>query len=305
MWHGRSGKFLALGTTGLAAAVTLMMVLAPAAAGGITHPTILKPTYKGTSTPNSFVSLYGCAGAKASAPKWNAKTGNVSISNVVAAKTCPASLAGVGGTSSAFSTYGMTMAIPFVVTTGSHSIAESWTVKIASAHTNTVGGCPSPTWSYPPALNSYDLSYCESASGVSFNANAAIVDLNNNSWYSNYSYAAAYDNGFWENFTYCYNYGTPACANTTGSFPSTYSYWGNTVGFSAWAWNGVTTFTMYTNGTNMVRGHVYVLIVTISDDKNAYVTAYNEKGHWTASAAAAVNMAPPSNGAKLNSITIV
>jgi len=305
MLSGRSGRFLALGTTGLAAAVTLMMVLAPASAGAITHPTILKPTYKGTSSPNSYVSLSGCAGAKASPPKWNAKTGNVSLSNVVAVKTCPASLAGVGGYSSAYSAYGMTIAIPFVVTTGSHSIAASWTVKIASAHTNTVGGCPTPTWSYPPALNSYDYSYCEAAAGVSFNANANVVDLSNNSWYSNYSYVAGYDSGFWENYTYCYNYGTPACANTTGSFPSTSAFGYNEVGFSAFSWNGVTTFTMFTNGTNMVRGHVYVLIVTVSDDKNAYVAAYNVKGLWAASAAAAVNMAPPSNGAKLNSITIV
>jgi hypothetical protein len=140
---------------------------------------------------------------------------------------------------------------------------------------------------------------------VSFVAFASVFDSNNINWSGAYSSAIAYNSTLWQHYTYCTNKGTPSCSNFTGLLPSTTLSGTNEAGFSAWVRNGTTSFTMYTNGTKMVRGHHYFLGLTILDQATAWVFVDNLKRHWWAGAAAAVNMAPPNDGAKLNSITIV
>jgi len=302
----RSGRLLAFGTTGFAASVALLMILSPAVAGIQTH-VVLAPPYKhSASSANYYSSVSGCASAKTTKALWNAKTGTVTFADSTSARTCKGGVAGVGSSGSAYTTTGIEVAIPFTVSSsGAHSISSSLTVTIASIAALTTGGCPKPNVAYPQAMNSYAYAECYAANELSFYASAQVVDLNNGSWYGNYSYASAYNYSYWENYTYCYNYGSPACSNFTGGASYMYGYGYNYMAGAPWTFNGANSLTLWTNGTSMVRGHHYVLLLSVSDDKEAYAYQINELGFWAASASASINMATLGNGARLNSITIV
>ncbi|MCI4330492.1 MAG: hypothetical protein L3K19_01415 [Thermoplasmata archaeon] len=302
-----SGRLLAFGATGFATAVTLLMVLAPAGAGAHPNLTMTAP-YKHTAwSPQYYSSVNGCAAAATTKSLWNPTTGTVTFSDAAAAKVCKAIVGQVGSYSSAYTETGGQLAIPFTVSSnGAHSITSSWTVNIASALAKTTGGCPKPNVAPTQPYLSSAYAYCESGNEVSFYMSGYVSDLNNGSWYNyNGSYADAYNYSFWENYTSCSNYGTPSCYNSTTGYGYLYSYGYNEVGLAAWTFNGATTFTMWNNGTNMVKGHHYVLYVSLSDDKEAYADAYNLLGHWAGSASASINMATLGNGAKLNSVAIV
>jgi hypothetical protein len=303
----RSGRYLAFGTTGFAAAVTLLMVLSPAS-GAIVHPTIvLSPAYKNTvNSPNAYWSVSGCAKAKAATPHWNAATGGVTGVAMASAKTCGKNVGGVGGSSSGSASDGLSIAIPFKVSTnGNHAIATSISLTLASANTSTWAPCPPTTGSYPPALNAYFYGYCEVGSSLSMYTSINVVDLTNTSWYGNYSYADSYNYGYWENYTYCYNYGTPTCSNFTGGagYASAYGY--NAPAFATnFLWNGASSWTMWNNGTGMLKTHHYALILSESVSASAYAYYYNIAGSWLASASASINMGTLGNGATVNSVTI-
>jgi len=302
----RSGKFLALGTTGFATAMTLLMILAPAS-GALVHPSIvLTPAYKNTvASPNTYWSTSGCAMAKAAAPHWNAATGGISGADSASAKTCAKSLGGVGGSSFGDASSGMSVAIPFkVASNGNHAISTSFSVKIASSSSFTYASCPKFTVTYPPALNQYEYAYCEAGASLSMYVNLNVVDLTNSSWYGNYSYADSYNESYFENYTDCYNYGTPTCYNYSAANTYNYNYSYNAAGFTAFSWNGATTWTMWTNGTNMIKTHHYALILSISVSADTYAEYYHTLTHWAASAVGMVNMATLGNGAKINSVTI-
>ena len=305
--RARSGRFLALGTTGFAAAVTLLMVLGPAA-GAIVHPSIvLTPAYKNTvKSPNAYWSVSGCAKAKAGTPNWNAATGGLSGMAAASATSCGKSVGGVGGSGSGSASSGISVAIPFKVSTnGNHAISTSISLSLASTNSSTWGPCPPALGTYPPALNAYYYGYCEVGSSFSMYTSISVVDLTNTSWYANYSYADAYTSGYWENYTYCYNYGTPTCSNFTGGsgYSSAYAY--NAPAFaSSFLWNGASSWSMWTNGTNMVKTHHYAIILTESVYAGAYAYAYNINAHWNAAASAMINMATLGNGARVNSVTI-
>jgi hypothetical protein len=300
-----SGRAMALGTTGFATAVMLIMVLAPASASLVNRSTVLTPAYKGTVTQAStYLSTYGCGKAKATPAKWNAKTGLITGSDSASGATCGKSLGYVGGSGSGDGESGIEVAIPFhAAHNGNNSIGSSWSVSIASSSSYSAGVCPAKNINYHPALYAYSYAYCEAGISTEFEIFVQLQDLQNSSWHGNFSEGYSYNDTYFENYTECYNYGTPTCYNgTSGSYH--YAYGLNAPGFSAFTMNGATSFSLWNNGTNMVRAHHYVMVVEIYIYADAYAEQANLLGHWSGSAVASVNMATLGNGATLNSITI-
>lgn len=303
--RGRWGRYLAFGTGGLSAAVALLMVLAPATAAAAVHPTVvMAPPYLGTaSSPSSSISTSGCAAAAAKALHWNSTSGLITGSTSSAAKSCKATTGPVGSSSYGFSDAGVAVGIPFkVATTGNHSIMASITTNMASTMKQTSGGCPKSTVAYPPAPNSFVSGGCFSSSNVEFEFYAYVVDLNNNSWFSNFSDQFNFTNNFWENYTACDNFGTPSCFNSTGWSNFSFGFGSNARG--SISLNGAGSLSMWTNGTNMVRGHHYVLVFNVFIDSGASVSWYNVAKHWTASASSSLKMSGTGLGATLGSITV-
>jgi hypothetical protein len=301
-----SGRTLAYGSTGFMAALSLMMILAPASGGAVHSLKVYAPAYKHTvSQTNMYSSLSGCAKSKVLTPKWVATTGHMTTSEAASASTCGKSLGYVGGSSYANSQGGVEVAFPFTVATnGNHSVASSWTVNVASSWSYSYTTSCLKNVNYNPGLYQYSYAYCEAGVYTTFEAYSQLQDLSNSSWYHyNYSYAEAYNNSVFENYTYCYNYGSPYCYNYTGgTYGSTYGY--NEAGISAWTWNGGTSFTLWSNGTAMVKGHHYILILNIYVYSDVFAEKANLLGPWSGSAASSINLATLGNGATVNSVTI-
>jgi len=301
-----SGRAKAFGVTGLAAAVTLLMVLSPASAGAVHALKVYAPAYKHTvSQPSVYSSQSGCGKAKSTAPAWHPLTGMITLADMSSAKSCGKSLGYVGGSSSASVGGGVEIALPFSVTSnGNHSVASSWTVNIASSWSSSHTAVCSKNVNYAPALYQYSYAYCEAGTYTSFDASSQLQDLSNNSWYSyNYSYADSYNDSVWENYTDCYNYGTPTCYNSSGyNYQATYGY--NEAGISAWTWNGATSFTLWSNGTSMVKGHHYILIMSVYASVDSFAAQANLLAPWSGSAASTINLATLGNGVAINSVTI-
>ena len=197
----------------------------------------------------------------------------LSGASAASAKTCTKSLAGHRHFELRYASDGIGVAIPMkVASNGNHTIATSFTVKLASSSSHVAPPCPKFAVTYPPALNSYEYAYCEAGADIGFSVSISVVDLGNSSWYSNYTYAEGYNDSYFENYTDCYNYGTPACYNYTANYSSAGSYSYNTAGFSAFTMNGATTFTLYSNGTKMIKTHHYVVVISVSN----YVDTFAE-----------------------------
>jgi hypothetical protein len=287
----RVGRSVALGTGGLSAAVALLMVLSPAAAAAGVHPALtMAPPYLGSvSSGSSYASAYGCASASGPALKWTATTGFINGAQKAAAKTCGKTLAGV--------------AIPFKVSSGgNHSIMASIKTSMSLTSGQSSGGCPKSLVKYPPALYSYSSSQCYTGTSEFMDFSAYVVDLNNNSWFSNYSfqYNASYKS--WSNTTTCYNYGTPSCYNSTGWSNFSYGFGYNAM--STATFSGAGAITMWTNGTYMVAGHHYVWVISCYIGAGASTSAYNVAGHWTASASATESESGTGLGEQVASITV-
>ncbi|MCI4331331.1 MAG: hypothetical protein L3K19_05735 [Thermoplasmata archaeon] len=295
------------GTTGFAAAVTLLMVLAPASAGGIHATKVYVPGYKHTvSQPNSYWSVSGCGKAKTSTAKWNAHTGTITTADSASGSTCGKSLGTVGGSGYASAQSGISVAVPFSVSSnGNHSVASAWSITLATSSSYTAGACPAKNVNYHPALYQYSYAECEAYTFLEFQVSGSVQDLSNSSWYGNYSYGFTYNETGWQNYTDCYNYGTPTCTNNSGPFGYHYGYGYNEAGFSAFSFSGTTGVTLWNNGTKMVKGHHYVLDLNIYVYASADAIQANLLGPWAGSAVAAINMATLGNGASLSSITVV
>jgi hypothetical protein len=304
----RSGRLLVFGTTGITAAVTLLMVLAPVGSGAVVHPqvTLTAPYLKTTNSPNSYWDVGGCAKAKTKPGHWTPTTGAVSMMAAGMGHTCGKSFGGVGGSGYGYAGSGISIAMPFKVSkSGNHSIGQSWTVTAAMTQAFSSAACPAKNVNYHPSLYQSSYAYCESGAYISLYISASVVDLSNSSWYShNYSYADTYNDSFFENYTDCYNYTTTTCYNNSGTFSYFGSYGYNDPGFSAFTWNGATTFTLWTNGTNMVKTDHYALTVSMSISAEGFGESANLLGPWSGSGSASVNLATLGNGATLNSVTI-
>lgn len=286
--------------------VTTCLLMVSSGAATLVHPsTTLTAPYKGTlSSPNTFTSVNGCAGAKVtSPPKWAATSGLFTGAATSKATACAKQLGNVGGSSFGDSGAGISLAIPFrVASNGNHSVQLNWAFTIASTRTSTSGGCPTSKVTFPPPPSSSAFSYCEAGSTVDMFVDAQVQDLNNASWFSNFSYVDTFNETFWENFTDCFNFGTPSCSNNTGFSNFSFGFGFNQVGKISFS--GASALTMWTNGTKMVRSHHYVIDLSISFGVESFVAQFNLASHWAASSAASLNMATLGNGAKLGSVVI-
>ncbi len=308
----RSRRFRRFGSIGFSVAVFLLMLLPPANAGApVAHPnTVVSAPYRGTvSSPSLSTVAAGCAVATAVPAKWSGLTGVVHTSDSISAKTClpiGGLAGGGGGGGTGTSSTGVSVAIPFTVgSNGSHTVGSTWTVTIATVQLQTSGGCPTSRVRLNPPLGTSQASLCQDSAGFQFTASAALMDTSDFTWTSfNQSSANSYNSTGWENYTLCYNYGTPTCGGYTGPTGAVYSTGSNNPGFAGFTFSGTTTFTLWNNGTAMVAGHHYLLVVSMGVSATAYASMSNLKAAWTASATASINMASLGNGATLNSVTI-
>lgn len=302
-----SGKLLTIGSTGFLAAVSLLMVLAPAS-GAAVHPTVLfKAPYKGTfSVPSGYTSWSGCAVAKTSTPKWSPGSGTISASMTAAGKTCK-QFGNYGGGGSAYASDSLVVLVPFKVgSNGNHSVSSSWGLTMASTKTFTYGGCPAKNINYYPSLYQTSSSGCGDSANVYLDIYAGLTDLSNSSWYSyNGSYAYASNYSYYYNSTYCYNYGTPSCYNSSYAYNSSYTYGYNAPGWSSVSWNGATPFTFWNNGTAMKKTDKYALVISLYMSVGGSASMNHLLGPWLVTGGASLNMATLGNGAKINSINIV
>jgi hypothetical protein len=221
-------------------------------------------------------------------------------------KTCKA-YGNYGGGGSGYGSSGMEVLIPFkVATTGNHSLASSWTVKLASVKSFTYGGCPAKNVNYFPPYGQNSYGQCYDSASISWSASSWVTDVSNSSWYSyNYSSGYAYNNSYFDNYTSCYNYGTPSCYNSSYGSNYSYIYPYNAPGFTTFTWNGATSFTFWNNATNMKKTDSYALVF----DVYLYVDGSASGTHlltpWAVTAGGSINMATLGNGATLNSVSIV
>jgi hypothetical protein len=305
----RTGRLLAFGTTGFATAVALLMVLSPVSAGAVHPATVLKAPYKGTtSSPAWYAGVSGCGTTKGTAGKWTPLTGGAAGSGSATAKTCGKSLGYVGGYNSGYWESALSVAIPFkVLTTSNHTLATSITVTAARSMAVTHGLCPTKIIHYPPALYSYESAGCQVGGSVYMEAYAQVMDLSNSSWYHyNFSYSFVENNSGWENFSSCYNYGTPTCSNVSGNFSYHYSYGYNSPGAMTCSLSGTCSFTLWSNSTApMPKTDRWALELSFYVEVSAYADQSNVAGPFVGTSSASMNMATLGNGMKVNSVTIV
>ncbi|MCI4368708.1 MAG: hypothetical protein L3K09_04005 [Thermoplasmata archaeon] len=303
---GRRSTPISIFMAGVVAATAGFMVLAGASIGGGAHLALqLKAPFKGTTnTPYISELASGCATVKAIEASWSKLTGLVHGSATETSKGC-LPMGGSGATVTV--TTAISVGIPFqVASNGAHSIASNWTINLSSLQAHTVGHCPPSLANPNPPLGNSEGSLCQDSAGYSFQLSASLTDISNYPWYTfNSSSANRYDYAGWEDSVSCSNYGTPSCSNYTGATGYVYSTGSNDPGFSLFTFSGSTTVTLWTNGTGMVATHHYLLTVGISISASCYTSMWNVKSLWKASANASINMAGPSHGAKLNSVTIV
>jgi hypothetical protein len=298
---------VALGATGFAAAVTLLMMLAPAGAGAVHPLKVYSPAYKHTTSSGGVsYSVQGCTKAKASNGVWHPATGVITALDSAAGTSCgkgPGKF--VGSASSATVGSYVQIGIPITVShSGNNSIGTSWSVNLASVFSVTAPPCPTMNVNVNPPLNSYSSAYCQTGTSASFDPYSTVIDLSNSSWASNYSYGYIYNNSGWQNYSSCSNYGTPSCYNSTGPFNNGYNFGYNEVGFGAFGFNGASAFTLWNNGTSMVKSHHYLLLVSLSIYVGAFAETWNLASGWAATSSASFNMATLGNGATLTSITV-
>jgi hypothetical protein len=283
--HGtKLGGYLAAGSTGLLASVTLLLVLAPAGMGMAVHSlgtkTIVAP-YKGATSLSNSWSVNGCGKAKVvSMAMFNLKTGSGGFSDSASGKTCGKTFGGVGGYGSGYAGGTISMAIKLPGKTagisGATSVVATWALMDSGVTSLSPGKCSFS------AGASFQL--CETYADAYVYAYPYIVDQTNNT----YSYPSTYWSGMYNdsyNETYCYS-GT--CYN--------YSY-GASGSFS----NSVT-HAWFFNVSGMTSAHTYVLLMSLYGGASAGVYLYNAK-MTAAAGSASLNFATLGNGATLTSIT--
>jgi hypothetical protein len=266
----------------------------------------LKAPFKGTlAVPSGTSAWTGCIVLKSAVPRFQPNAGLVLESVSASAHTCKAA-GGLGGGGGGFEYSGVSVEIPFKVgTAGRHSVGANWTLTLSSTVLSTQGGCPAKKVNYHPSLFHSSSADCYSQGSLYLQLSVSVVDLNNRSWWGNASDEVATNNSYWENSTTCYNSGTPTCTNVTRGASYARAVGTQAPGFSAFAWNGPTTFTTWTNGTNMSPTHHYELLFSLAVLVSASAQGINLAGSWPAVGVASANLASSGHGARLNSVTIL
>jgi hypothetical protein len=161
-----------------------MLFVTSVAAGA----TMVAP-YKGAVVSNyNSSSTGGCAaiGKTLALATWSPVTGIGHFADVGAAKSCPKSLAGIGGSSSGSASGEFELAIPVKIsTTGAHSVGAMWSLAWTASNTLTVGGvCPAPKLS----ATGYGYSYCQAYSDAYIYGYSYFVDTTNGTGFYSSTY---------------------------------------------------------------------------------------------------------------------
>jgi len=248
------------------------------------------PPYKGSVSVN-YNSVYtgGCGAVGKTVVKaaWSPITGVGHFADSGAAKACPMSLAGVGGSSNGEGNGEFEIAVPLHVgTTGAHSVGAMWSFKWATSEALTVkGSCPAAK------VNSagYGYQYCSVYADAYIYGYSYLVDTTNGSYFYSPSYWSGVSN-YTETYndTYCYNFN---CTSYNSSFGAP--------GSSA----GSTTFTWWFNGT-MVKSHHYALVAYVYGAAYVSIYGYPAAGYKGSFGSAMLNMGTLGNGAKLTGISV-
>lgn len=279
------------------------------AGGQAAHPAILisAPFHNSSGMPIDVGSTSACSHARGGLTAWHAATGALTTSVSSSAKTCGKTLGTVGGANSGYFSAGVVLSFPFRVTSsGSHDITTQLSVNIASAWSYAVSSVScSKSLNYHPGGNSSAYAYCEAGTYGSFQISAQLVDPTDPNWSSwNSSYAYLVNDTQFLNYTACFGRGTPTCTNTTGMYSANYGNGLNEAGLSRWNWNGANAFTLWSNATQMKKGHQYILMLELYATVSAFAEVAHLTSPWSASASAAINLGTFGNGAKLGSITV-
>lgn len=273
-----ASRWLAAGSTGTLGTVMLLLVLAPAGSAVAPHTTMTAP-YTGSVVNSNSWAVSGCAQAKITTPAtFSLSSGIGSFYGKASAKLCKGTFGGNTG-SYGSAGGGSTVAVKIkVASTGAKLVVENWTFTMSGGQNITNAACSVGTAS--------TYSYCDQYASASVSAFAWLVDLKTGSvYYSNgyfYKYNASY------NFTYHYNgtYYTYASGVSPGGFSGTF---GASLGINA-------TLNMH---------HTYALYTAIYEAAYVSFATYNAHFVGGAHGSAWLDMASGSNGAVLNSVTVV
>lgn len=296
------------GAVSASAALVLLLLVAPSLGSAVMPTTTLSAPYAHSqSSPTRQTQVSGCAKSTIRVPAWNPTSGGLGEYAGSSAKTCGRAV-GVTGYGIASTQSGLVVGLPFRVSTaGTHVITTSLTVRLATTNTFTIGGCPKPSFSYPPAPGTGESSVCEAAAYVSWSLSAYVIDANNQSWGAASAYAYAQNDSYYQNFTYCDYYGAIHCYNSSGTFWNTSGsgqFSTNVGGFQFFTWNGPTTLPIVLNESGMrVKDH-YLLVVSIGLSTTTIVDSYALASAWAGTAKAIIDMGTLGNGATINSVTI-
>ena len=302
------------GTSGLAIAVALGMVLGPAMGSAVVPP------FKGAVSKTNSVYWYGCAKPKLThATTFSLKTGRGAFAGTVAATDCAKSQYGVGSQSDAEINGMFSAVIPLKVPGGTTNISmdfhwsEAWTSAIAWT-----GTCPTQSYFLPdPSNASLDRNltsgYCDIASVVDTDGNAAIADETNGTYFdmsgmSGCGVTCIFNsyNGT-ENSTDIYYgcYGPASAPSSCWSYNSTYQT--SSLLSSSNVSSGTGTWWFNATGPSWCPGcnpgwtfnphHKYVLFVDLDMDAIATMTGWRH-----GSAKTDFNMASGGNGFQVTSI---
>lgn len=297
------GRFMAAGSTAIATAVALLMVL-PSASAGALPSIVLKAPYKGTAQARgSYSAVSGCHTALGPSGGWDARTGIMTGAASSSAKSCPH----VVGESVAQRSSTVTVTIPFKVsTTANHSVGVRVTVRAAATMAFAHGRCPALLVHYPPPPNSAYYAYCETGDLAYWVLNQALVDLSNSSWAAyNYTYVYSDQSIDWSRYVDCWNYGTPTCSNSSGNTSSHGTFASNSPGSQGCLLAGTCSFTMWSNSTqSMPRGDRWVLEISLNADVTSVAGTFNVAQGFMGNASASINLATLGNGVNVTSVTV-
>jgi hypothetical protein len=274
----RLGRTLAFVSSGGLMAVTLTLLIAPAALGaGVAHPTVIKAPYTkitvATSVSNNQV---GCGTDQTVIfPHFVKATGTGGFSDSAKAPGCaslPPNVANRGAATSEFS-----IVLPIKIIRSHVAITANWTISASGTEKLTAGTCVAST---AAIANCYQF-----AQAYLFGSAYLVDSLNGTIFASSNNWVGM--SNFSQNDTFC----------TSGKCTA------SVVGGTGGSFSGSTAFTWFVNATGLVASHTYFLEVDLFGGAQTEIDSYGT--HVTGGlASATLNFATLGNGAKLNSITV-
>lgn len=283
----RIRRFGQLGGFTSAAAVSALLLVAPAGSGVAPHAVFLKAPYK-TATWIPYWSVYtgGCGSAKIlNRPAWSGATGIGSFAFTAQSKGCHQTIGNIHPSSQGSAGGQFDLALPVHFSkSGGHLVTVNWTLSLQTNQSISAAGTCVP----PKASQNI---YCSAASSINDYGYGYLRDLTNGSTVPSSNYWGGISNSsYMQSTVYCYQ-GTCGYGYALGR-----SWNGGNL-------NGNTTFqwVMNASGTSSINAtHQYVLEIYFSAGG-----ATGEYNYGSGYATASQNMATNGHGWKLNFIKIV